>query len=147
MFFHFFYQWASLLVLLTTATTALWRGGWPERFGASAMVVAWIATGLVYNSILQRGAQIGPMVVDLLLLVALLFIALKSNRWWPMWACAFQALNVVLHVAMMADAVLWRRAAWIASSCFSYLTMLALLCGALGRRRRPETTDAASPLT
>lgn len=147
MFFHFFYQWASLLVLAATATAALWRGHWPERFGAGAMVAAWIATGVVYNSIQQRGAQTGPMVVDGLLMLALLFIALRSNRWWPMWACAFQALNVVLHVAMMADAVLWRRAAWIASSCFSYLAMLALLCGALGRRREAAPTDAASPLT
>lgn len=147
MFFHFFYQWISLLVLAATAATALWRGGWPERLGAGAMIAAWLGTGLVYNSILQRGAQLGPMVVDVLLLLALLFIALRSNRWWPMWACAFQALNVVLHFAMLADAVLWRRAAWMASSCFSYLAMLALLCGALGRRRPLETPDAASPLT
>lgn len=147
MFFHFFYQWASLIVLLVTAATAFWRGGWPERLSASAMIVAWVATGVLYNSILLRGTQAGPMLVDVMLMLALLFVALKSNRWWPMWACAFQALNVVLHFALLADEVLWRRASWIASSCFSYLAMLALLFGALGRRRDAAATDAASPLT
>ncbi len=147
MLFHFFYQWASLGALLIVACVALWRGGWPERVAAIAMTAAWLATGIVYNNILQRGVQVAPMVVDALLLSVLLFIALRSNRWWPMWACAFQALTFVLHLAMIADAVLWRRAAWMANSCFSYLTMLALLCGAIRTRRAPAPTDAASPLT
>lgn len=147
MLFHFLYQWASLLVLLLTAAAAAWRGGWPERLGAAAMVLAWAATAVVYNSIQLRGFQAGPMLVDLVLLLALLYVALRSDRWWPMWACAFQALNVVLHFALAADHVLWRWAAWLASSCFSYLAMLALLVGALGRRRALAATDAASPLT
>ncbi|HJV41698.1 hypothetical protein [Caulobacter sp.] len=147
MLFHFLYQWASLVALLVTVGAAAWRGAWPERFGAAAMVVAWVASALVYNSILLRGFQVAPMLVDLALTLALLYVALRSDRWWPMWACAFQALNVVLHFALAADDVLWRWAAWLASSCFSYLAMLALLCGALGRPRAPVPTDAASPLT
>lgn len=147
MLFHFFYQWASFAVLLITVSAAFWRGGWPERLAAGAMIAAWLGTALLYNSILQRGVQIAPMIVDALLLSVLLFIALRSNRWWPMWACAFQALTFVLHLALIADAVLWSRAAWMANSCFSYLTMLALLCGALSRRRATASPDAASPLT
>lgn len=147
MLFHFLYQWASLAALLVTAGVATWRGAWPERAGAAAMVLAWVASALVYNSIQLRGFQVAPMLVDIGLTLALLYLAMRSDRWWPMWACAFQALNVVLHFALAAEHVLWRSAAWLASSCFSYLAMLALLCGALGRRRAPDPTDAASPLT
>lgn len=147
MHLSFLYQWASLIALLVTVAVAFWRGGWHERLGGGAMILAWVATALVYNSIQQRGAQIAPLLVDLALMLVLLYSALKSDRWWPMWACAFQALNVVLHLALMADAVLWRRAAWIASSAFSYLVLLALLLGSLGRppRRAVAPPDAASP--
>ena len=60
MLFHFFYQWASLLALLGSAAVALWRGGWPERLGGGAMILAWAATTLLYNSIQQQGLQIAP---------------------------------------------------------------------------------------
>jgi hypothetical protein len=147
MHLSFLNQWASLIVLLITVTVAFWRGGWHERLGGGAMVVAWLATALVYNSLQLRGAQIAPLLVDLALMLVLLYSALRSDRWWPMWACAFQALNVVLHLALMADAVLWRRAAFIASSVFSYLVLLALLLGSLGRPSRQASVpaDPASP--
>jgi hypothetical protein len=147
MTFQFLYQWASLTVLLATVGGAIWRGGLPERVAASAMGLAWIGTAVVYNSHQLRGFQSGPMFVDMALLLVLLVIALRSDRWWPMWACAFQALNVVLHIALAADAVLWRWAAWVASSYFSYLTMFSLLLSLIGRRRAVSPTDAASPLT
>jgi hypothetical protein len=144
---QFLYQWASLTVLVATVAGAIWRGGLPERIAAGAMAMAWIGTAVVYNSHQLRGFQGGPMLVDMALLLVLLVIALRSDRWWPMWACAFQALNVVLHFALAADAVLWRWAAWVASSYFSYLTMFSLLLGLIGRRRVASPTDAASPLT
>jgi hypothetical protein len=136
MFLHFFYQWASLIALVVAVTVALWRGEWPERVGAAAMIIAWLATPLVQNSLQRWGVQEGVMIVDAGLLAALLYIGLKSDRWWPLWACGFQAMNVVLHVAVLADARVWAWSYFIASSVFSYLVMLALFLGALGRPPR-----------
>ncbi len=39
----YLYQWASLAALLIAAGVALWRGGWPERLGGVAMILAWFA--------------------------------------------------------------------------------------------------------
>lgn len=141
MFLHFLYQWASLIALTATATTALWRGEWPERTGAAAMVIAWFATPVVQNSLQQWGVQTGVMIVDAGLLGALLFVGLRSNRWWPLWACGFQAMNVVLHLAVLADARVWAWAYFVASSVFSYLVMLTLFLGALGRPPRQRVVD------
>lgn len=139
------YQWASLAALLISTGVAFWRGGWPERLAAAAMIAAWFSTGWLYDSTLRFGPQSAAFFVDVALMIVLLFIALRSNRWWPMWACGFHALSLILMLATLADPRIPNRASLVAGGgLFSYLTMAALFCGALPRRRRP---DAASPLT
>ncbi|MBU4433731.1 MAG: hypothetical protein KKC14_04860 [Alphaproteobacteria bacterium] len=135
MAFHALYQWASLMALVATCAAAAWRGGWPERSAAAAMALAWIGSAVVQRSLQLWGLQTGIMIIDGLLLLVLLSIALRSDRWWPMWACGFHGLGVLLHVAVMIDTDIWGRAYYVAGAIFSYLTMLALLVGALGRRR------------
>jgi hypothetical protein len=144
MFLHFIYQWASLIMLAITVVVGLWRGGSPERVGAVAMVGAWFGTVLVQNSLQRWGLQTGVMLVDAALLAVLLYLALKTDRWWPMWASGFQAMNVMLHLAVLADAKVWGYSYFVAGAIFSYLVMLSLFLGSLRARRRP---DAASPLT
>lgn len=144
MVLHFIYQWASLIVLVITAAIALWRGGGPERMAAVAMVVAWFATVFVQNNLQRFGVQTSVMLVDAGLMAVLLYVALTSDRWWPMWATGFQAMNVVLHLTVMADAKVWGWAYFVAGSIFSYLVMLALFLGSVGARRPAAT---ALPLT
>jgi hypothetical protein len=145
MIFHSLYQWLGVALLALAIAPAVWRGGWPERLAAGAMIAAWFGSGLVQNGMQLWGLQIGVMLVDVALLVVLLIIALCSNRWWPMWACGFHGLGVLLHLAALLDAKVWGRAVFIAGTVFSVLTLLALFVGALREtgprpsRARPET--------
>ncbi len=147
MSFRYLYQWMSLGALLISAGVAFWRGGWSERCSGAAMILAWVATAALHHGLQLWGVQQGVMFVDILLLSVLLFVALRSDRWWPLWACGFQGLNVVLHLAVIADSKVWGLAYFRASSVFSYLVMLALFLGAASRFRPPSPPDAASPLT
>jgi hypothetical protein len=141
--FHALYQWASLLALIVACSAALWRGGRPERLAAIAMALAWLASTFAQRSLQLWGPQTQIMIIDGLLLAALLVIALRSDRWWPMWACGFHGLGVLLHVTMMIDPGIWGRAYYVAGAIFSYLTLLALLVGSLSRpRRRSENPGA-----
>mgnify|MGYP001549683554 CR=1 FL=1 len=45
----------------------------------------------------------GAFVADICLLLLLTVVALRSRRYWPMFAAAFQLLCVVIHVARMFD--------------------------------------------
>lgn len=146
MTFSTFYQWANFLALMAATSVALWRGGRPERIAATVMILAWIASALGQNAHVVLGPQAIITAIDTLLFLVLLAIALTSDRWWPLWACAFQGLTVVLALAMAADPRVWSRSGFIAGGVFSYLTMLALFLGAMGRPSRPAP-DAASPLT
>lgn len=142
----FFYQWASLAALLIATGVALWRGGWPERVAAVAMILAWFATALFYNSLQRFGPQTAVILVDLALMLVLLFIALRSDRWWPMWTCGFHGLTLILVLANLADHKLSNRAGYIAGGgVFSYLAMAALFCGALPRRRPASSPEALAP--
>lgn len=136
MILHSLYQWASLVVLLIACSLGAWRGGWPERVAVAAMVLAWFATALFQNGTQVIGPQATIMIIDLLLFGVLLTIALTSDRWWPLWACAFHGLSVVLGMAMLADPKIWSAAGFVASSAFSYMTMTTLMIGALSRPAR-----------
>lgn len=142
----YLYQWASLAALLIAAGVALWRGGWPERLGGGAMILAWFATGLFYNNLQRFGPQTAVILVDLALMLVLLFIALRSDRWWPMWACGFHGLTLILVLASLADHKLSNRAGYIAGGgVFSYLVMASLFCGALPRRRPAPPPEPLVP--
>ncbi len=142
MIIHSLYQWLGMAMLVLATAPALWRGGWPERTAASAMIAAWLASGLAQNGAQLWGVQIGVMLIDLTLLALMLGVALSSNRWWPMWACGFQGLTMLLHLAVLLDAKVWGRAYFIAGSVFSFLTLLALLVGTL-RESGPQARQAA----
>ncbi len=133
MILHSFYQWANLTLLLLACGLGAWRGRWPERVAAAAMMLAWIASTLFHNGTQTMGADTGIILIDALLFAVLLTIALTSERWWPLWACAFHGLSVVLGLAMAVDHRVWSAAGFVSAEAFSYLTMLALLVGALGR--------------
>lgn len=133
MIVRFIYQWANLALLLLACGLAVWRGRWPERVAAAAMMVAWIASAFLHDGVQTTGPDTWVILIDALLFIVLLAIGLTSERWWPLWACAFHGLSVVLGLAMLADRRVWSAAGFIASGAFSYLTICSLLIGALGR--------------
>ena len=138
-------QLFSLAVLLTCCGLAAWRGRTVERLAAAAMVAAWFITPLVQNHSQTLGPQSGMLIVDTLLLLALLALALTSDRWWTMAATAFQAIGAVVHFAAAVDRQILPRAYYIAGSLLSYLVMGALLVGAwnAGRTRVSVSSDPA----
>lgn len=76
-------------------------GGRPERIGAIAM---WGATYLsVPSSHYYAGPEFGILVVDSALLAVLLFLLIKSDRYWPIWATGFHLIAVLTHFAKAID--------------------------------------------
>lgn len=141
------HQWIGFAWLAAGVAPALLRGGWPERSAAAAMIAAWFGSGLVQNTSQFFGPQVGITAIDLMLLALLVALALKSDRWWPMWAVAFHGLGVMLHLAVLLDGKVMGRAYFIAGAVFSFLTVLALFLGSIRHPRRLPPPDAASPLT
>lgn len=128
-------QLLSFAGLTVCSGLALWRGRRVERIAGVAMILAWFATPLVQNAHQTLGPQAGVVIVDVLLLLVLLILALTSDRWWPMAAAAFQGVAALTHLAAAIDTQIVPRAYFVAGSLLSYLTMAALLVGAVNARR------------
>ena len=126
------------LLLFAICGYALWRGGSPERWGAGSCLLAAAATliaplpgGPVYRSL-----EIEIMVIDLVLLAVLLVLAMKANRYWPIWAAAAHSTAVAVHLTKAINpSIVWPLYA-VAASASSIAVILILWVGTLRHRKR-----------
>lgn len=64
--------------------------------GASALTA--VATRIYPH---WAGATLGLFAIECLCLLALILLALTSDRYWPIWASGFQIVAVATHLAML----------------------------------------------
>lgn len=83
--------------------------------------------------------------IDAALLAALLAIALKANRFWPLWVAAIQCLALAAHAARAFDADILPLAYWWIVGKLSYPMLVLLIIGTERhhRRRRHGRRDPA----
>ena|SRR5215831_10994912 len=130
--------------MLSTVAVAFWRGGRPEQLASLGVVVGSIATALLQNTHDYSQTQWADLAVDATYLAVLLWLALRTNRYWPMWAAAFQFLSVIIYLARMADRRLGASAPYWAVVIWSYLILIAIAAGSWGhwRTRRAQAQAA-----
>ncbi len=75
------------------------------------------------------GLEVGIFAIDIVGLFALLCLTIKSDRFWPMWATAFQLLAVTIHTAMMVDPQITPWAFGTGAVFWAYPMLLALAIG------------------
>ncbi|UVO53048.1 hypothetical protein [Sphingomonas sp. SUN039] len=121
-------------------------GGAPERLTAVALVAAALAT-FIFGSGAYTGGQIrwAIFAIDATLLLALVLIALRANRIWPLWMSALQLITVAAHVLNMISSNRnpWAYVASITVTSFLMPPVLVYGTYSLQRRRRvqgPQTS-------
>jgi len=89
-----------LVTLLLGCGYAAFRGGAPERWGAGMIFLS----AILSNVALALGRRhyltpdLGLMVIDLVYLAAATVLALRAQRYWPMWVAALQLDTMLTHV-------------------------------------------------
>ncbi len=130
------YYFVSLLVLCTLY--ALWAGGWPERVGAAAYALSVAATHLILTAQNERwlNVEVGVFIVDVLVFLVFVAIALRADRFWPLWVSAFLGLGVLGHLGRLAgpDVLWWAYAVVLTIWSYPILALIAL--GTFLHRRR-----------
>jgi len=121
---------------------ALLKGDKPERFAASSMVVAWLATLAVHRDTLLTGVTIPVLVIDAALFLVMLGLSWRTDRNWPVWAAAFQAIVVLVHVVTMIDLRI-RAIAYLSAQTVG--TYGVLICLAIGTFWAWQTREAIRP--
>jgi hypothetical protein len=125
-------------LLLASCGYALWRGAAPERAAAAIMLAATLATVAALRAGPNRFATVetGVFAVDIVTFVAFTALALRAQRYWPMWLAALQLDALVTHLAMLLAprTMPWAYAVLIAG--WSYPSLLLLAAGTMRHRQR-----------
>ncbi len=119
------------VIFIATCGIAFRWGGFDERLTASAFIV----NALITNAI--NLSEIGPyshiqtpeLFADLALFSVLFILALRSDRFWPMWATAFQLIIILVHTGSGFQTGNFAWAYYVALIFWSFPIMLALAAG------------------
>jgi hypothetical protein len=125
-----------LATLLLACSYAYRNGGVTEKQGAGIMVVGSILTALMGTG--WQGVNFGVLLVDLAVLVALVVLMLRTDKYWLLWMTAFHVIGVLTHIAKMIDPLILPRAYSIGQGFWAYPMLVALAMGVSEERRRRE---------
>ncbi|WP_294292647.1 hypothetical protein [uncultured Sphingomonas sp.] len=137
-----------LAELVVCCGYALIRGGPPERVGAGLLVGAFALGFPVHLALGADGfltANVALMAIDVALLAALVVLAHRSTRFWPLWVAGWQLASVIAHVAKVLDPTMHATGYAIQAQIWGYPMVLAIAIGTARhrRRRRSGGTDPA----
>ena len=121
---------------LGSCVYALWRGGRPEQFVAIIFLVAVPLSLVAYIPDPWRGVQWLILAIDTVMLVLMLAIAFRANRYWPMGMAAMQLLEVVGHLIKLTDPAMLHVVYWISAVVWSYPMLILLWLGTIRHHNR-----------
>jgi hypothetical protein len=136
--------WIPAVVIGSSCLYAVVRGGREEQAAAIYFALATFAAPWLLDR-RWAGTQWAMFAVDLGYLVLLLVLALRSAKWWPIPAAAFQLLAILTHVASLIDHQLRAWAYVTAGVIWTYLGLAAIVVGTFNtwRARRQPAAKAA----
>lgn len=125
-------------LVLACWTYAMLRGGAPERIGATILAVGSILTVVAVSAPAIRfgTVEIGIFLVDVAALVGFLILALRAERWWPLWVTALQAIGITAHAVKLVNPEVIRWAYAFALAFWSYPMLFLLVFGTWNHQRR-----------
>ena len=136
------------ILLALVALYALLRGTRDERQVGIIFVIGVIATELVLPPVRERfaGVEIKLMFVDLAAFAGFLWVALRSERFWPLWIAGLQLTAILGHVLKAVDVHLFSRAYAAALVFWAYPMLLILAVGTWRSARRAQRENEAAPI-
>jgi hypothetical protein len=148
--FETIYSQVGLAAAVLVVTFAFIKGDEPERMGAAAYALTFLATTMINdgNTSLPRW---GVMGIETVLLGVFLGIAVQSRRAWPVWVAGFQALVVTSHILVAVNLRPAPIAMAAVNNLANYGLLIAMAAGTFwawqDRRAATMSSDRAKPPT
>jgi hypothetical protein len=126
------------LVLLLSCGYAGLKGGAPERWAAAIFALAAILSSIAVATPNTRytSVEAGVLAVDVAMLAALLVLATRAERFWPLWVTALHLIGTAGHAIKLADPTVVRFGYSLALALWSYPMLLLLVLGTWRHRKR-----------
>lgn len=137
------WQYIGLAILAISCFAALRWGGTDEKLAGAGMLAAVIISNIVSDGSYGH-TETGVLIVDVSVFFGLLVLALRSDRFWPMWAAAFQLIGTMVHIGSMSQTGDFAWAYYVALIFWTFPVFIALLAGTWfeGRFRRQWELEA-----
>lgn len=128
------------ILLAIVALYVLLQGRRDERYVGIILVLGVIATHFAISPLSSRfaGVETHVMAVDIAVFGGFLWVALRSERFWPLWIAGLQLTTILGHVLKAVDAQLFSRAYGAALVFWSYPIVLILAVGTWRSQRRRQ---------
>lgn len=131
---------ALIMSIFIFATVIAWRGGGPPERTAATTIMAWIGVDMIYHLLYGRSSfdVVDPfhVAIDSVELAVLVWLALRANRVWPLFAAAAQVMCVMGHVSVLLQEGGLDRAYWAMTQLPQYIQLAALISGVVAHARR-----------
>ena len=128
-------------ILFLVSVYAFLRGRSDERIAVATCILATFATNIVYS---PRGSyvgvELGVLLVDLGALAAFTFLALRSDRFWPLWVAGLQLTTVIAHALKGVQVDLMPQAYAAAARFWVYPIFMIIVVGTYRSARRRATS-------
>lgn len=133
-------------VLFAVCAYAFLRGRADERLAAATCMAATFATNIVYNPPgSYSGVEVGVLAVDAATFAAFTFLALRSERFWPLWVAGLQLTTLVAHALKAVELDLMPQAYAAAARFWVYPIFLVIVIGTWrGHQRLIRERDPVS---
>ena len=135
------------ILLVLVVAYALWRGGRDERHVGLICALGVIFTRLVISPVSERfeSVEYQVMAVDLAVFIGFLVVALRSERFWPLWIAGLQLTTLTGHALKGFESDLLPKAYGAALTFWAYPIIFILAVGTWRshqRRLREERRTA-----
>ena len=134
-------------ILALSAIYALIFGGVPERL--AVLIFLFAITTSIYSSspraIRFHSVEIGVFYTDLIMLIMLAALMLHADRYWTIWLCSLQLIQVLSHLPKLFIPDLIPQAYYVAVSVWSYPMIALLAIGTWRHRERVRKIGADRP--
>lgn len=117
---------ALLIVCLLYA----WRrGGSPEKAAASLLAIfSFLSRAASFRwEVRYASVETGILIVDLVCMAAFVALALRADRYWPLWLAALQVAGTSAHVVKFLDPEITRTTYVFLLAIWAY-PMIVLIC-------------------
>lgn len=135
------------IVLLAVSAYAFIRGREDERAAAVVCIAATVGSVLLNSALRDRfqGVELGILAVDLAAFAAFTAIALRTERFWPLWVAGFQLTTLLAHALKAVQLDLMPQAYAAAARLWVYPIFLAIVIGTLRSNRYARLRGEGSP--
>ena len=137
---------AYYAVLFAVCAYAFLRGRLDERMAAATCITATFATNVVYSPVgSYAGVEMGVLIVDSLALLGFMFIALRTDRFWPLWVAGLQLTTLVGHALKAIDLQLVPQVYAAAARFWVYPIFLIIIIGTWRSHQRSLHDARSAP--